>query len=340
VLVTGASGYIASHCVRLLLNYDYRVRGTVRSLKNEKKVTPIRRLQQDGRLELVEADLMNGECWKSAVSGCKYILHVASPFMIVPDASCVDIAVTGTLNVLRAASKEYSVKKVVLTSSCTAVNGKFSEGHPQDKVFDETSWTNVTNPDVDYYSRSKTLAEKAAWDFVDKIKDGNKFALTALNPTFVVGPLLIDEEGASISLMRRFLNREMPAIPELNLACVDVRDVAKAHVEAMRRPETDGERILITSQPSFFFSDIARVLGREFRRQGYWVPYYQVPYWVLWLYSFFDKEAAATLKRVGNIARFDNSKAKRLLGLEFSDPAKAMVEMGYSLIERGIVKKR
>uniref|UniRef100_A0A0K0DF20 Epimerase domain-containing protein n=1 Tax=Angiostrongylus cantonensis TaxID=6313 RepID=A0A0K0DF20_ANGCA len=126
VLVTGASGYIASHCVRLLLNYDYRVRGTVRSLKNEKKVTPIRRLQQDGRLELVEADLMNGECWKSAVSGCKYILHVASPFMIVPDASCVDIAVTGTLNVLRAASKEYSVKKVVLTSSCTAVNGKFS----------------------------------------------------------------------------------------------------------------------------------------------------------------------------------------------------------------------
>uniref|UniRef100_A0A0K0DR88 3Beta_HSD domain-containing protein n=1 Tax=Angiostrongylus cantonensis TaxID=6313 RepID=A0A0K0DR88_ANGCA len=174
---------------------------------------------------------------------------------------------------------------------------RFSEGHPQDKVFDETSWTNVTNPDVDYYSRSKTLAEKAAWDFIHF-----RFALTALNPTFVVGPLLIDEEGASISLMRRFLNREMPAIPELNLACVDVRDVAKAHVEAMRRPETDGERILITSQPSFFFSDIARVLGREFRRQGYWVPYYQVPYWVLWLYSFFDKEAAATLKRVGNIA--------------------------------------
>ncbi|KAJ1366876.1 hypothetical protein KIN20_027658 [Parelaphostrongylus tenuis] len=336
VLVTGASGYIASHCVRLLLNQGYRVRGTVRSLKNEKKVAPIRRLQQDERLELVEADLMNEECWKSAVSGCQYILHIASPFLIAPDASCIDIAVTGTLNVLRAASKEYSVKKVVITSSCVAVN----EGHPQNKVFDETSWTDITNPDVDFYSKSKTLAEKAAWDFVDNIKDGNKFALTTLNPTFVVGPLLIDEEGASISLMRRFINGEMPAVPELNLACVDVRDVAKAHVEAMIRPESDGERILITSQPSFFFRNIARILGKEFRRQGFWVPHYQAPYFVLWLYSFFDKEAAASLKRVGRIVRFDNSKAKRLLGIEFSDPARAMIEMGYSLIERGIVKKR
>ncbi|KJH53116.1 NAD dependent epimerase/dehydratase family protein [Dictyocaulus viviparus] len=367
VLVTGASGYIASHCVKLLLDDGYRVRGTVRSLKNEKKVAPIRKLQQDERLELVEADLLNEDSWKSAVSGCQYILHIASPFMIVPNASCVDIAVNGTLNVLRAASKEYSVRKVVLTSSCVAVN----EGHPQNKVFDETSWTDVSHPNVDHYVKSKTLAEKAAWNFVDNIKDGNKFALTALNPTFVLGPLMIDEEGASVSLMRRFLNKEMPGVPDLNLPCVDVRDVAKAHVEAMRRSQSDGERILITYQPSFWFRDISRILGKEFRSQGFWIPYYRVPYWLLWLYSFIDREAAACLHRIGfwipyyrvpywllwlysfidreaaaclhrigNTVRFDNSKAKRLLGIEFNDPTKAMIEMCYSLIERGIVKKR
>ncbi|CAJ0600265.1 unnamed protein product [Cylicocyclus nassatus] len=336
VLVTGASGYIASHCVKLLLSEGYRVRGTVRNLKNEKKVGPVRQLQKDDRLELVEADLLRPDGWASVVSGCQYILHVASPFPLVADATCIDIAVNGTLNVLRAASKEPSVKKVVLTSSCAAIN----EGHPQNKAFDETSWTDVTSPTVDFYAKSKTLAEKAAWNFVEGIKEGNKFALTCLNPTMVVGPLLINEEGASVTLIRRFLNTEMPAVPQLNLGFVDIFDVAKAHVEAMRRPETDGERILITSQPSFWFKDVARILGREFRRQGFWVPRYEAPYWFVWLYSFFDKEAAACLNRIGHTIRFDNSKATRLLGIEFRDPAESLIEMGYSLIERGIVKKK
>ncbi|KAK5978947.1 Epimerase domain-containing protein [Trichostrongylus colubriformis] len=171
VLVTGASGYIASHCVRLLLNDGYRVRGTVRSLKNERKVAPVKKLQQGNRLELVEADLLKEDCWESVVSGCDYVLHIASPFPIVSDATCIDTAVNGTLNVLRAVAKESRVKKVVLTSSCTAVN----EGHPKNKTFDETSWSDVTSSSVDYYARSKTLAEKAAWDFVNSIKDGNKY---------------------------------------------------------------------------------------------------------------------------------------------------------------------
>ncbi|PIO70110.1 NAD dependent epimerase/dehydratase family protein [Teladorsagia circumcincta] len=275
VLVTGASGYIASHCVRLLLNEGYRVRGTVRSLKNEKKVTPIKQLQQGDRLELVEADLLKEDCWKSVVSGCDYVLHIASPFPIVSDATCVDIAVTGTLNVLRAVSKEPSVKKVVLTSSCAAVN----EGHPQDRAFDETSWTDVDSPLVDYYAKSKTLAEKAAWDFLDSIKDANNCStmLTTIRKERVRRrKLQLLQRFHDISqLMRRFLNKEMPAVPALNLACVDVRDVARAHLLAMQRPESDGERIL----------------------------------------------------------------AKRILGMEFNDPAVAIVEMGYSLIERGIVKK-
>ncbi|VDO20638.1 unnamed protein product [Heligmosomoides polygyrus] len=115
----------------------------------------------------------------SVISGCDYVLHIASPFPIAASASCVDVAVTGTLNVLRAASTEPSVKKVVLTSSCAAVN----EGHPQDRAFDETSWTDVTSPSVDYYAKSKTLAEKAAWEFVDGIKNGNKYVFAVLKET-------------------------------------------------------------------------------------------------------------------------------------------------------------
>ncbi|KAK5979570.1 Dihydroflavonol-4-reductase, partial [Trichostrongylus colubriformis] len=302
VLVTGASGYIASHCVALLLNDGYRVRGTVRSLKNDKKVAPVKKLDQGNRLELVEADLLKEDCWESVVSGCDYVLHIASPFPIVSDATCIDIAVNGTLNVLRAVAKEPRVKKVVLTSSCAAVNG-----YTLNSSFSHFQVISLYAPTITF-----------------------RFKLTCLNPTLVVGPLLIDEEGASVSLMRRFLNGEMPAVPELNLALVDVRDVAKAHLLAMQCPETDGERLLVGINHSKYYAKLS----------GFWVPRLQAPYIVLWLYSFFDKEAAACLNRVGHTIRFDNSKAKRLLGMEFNDPAVAMVEMGYSLIERGIVKKR
>ncbi|CAJ0565964.1 unnamed protein product, partial [Mesorhabditis spiculigera] len=336
VLVTGASGYIASHCVKLLLNEGYTVRGTVRSLKNPKKVDPIKKLDQDGQLELVEADLMDADSWPEAVRGCDYVLHVASPFPIVATEETIKTAISGTLNVLKACQNEPSVKKVVLTSSCAAVN----EGNDPLLTYDETSWTNVDSPAVDFYAKSKTLAEKAAWEFVDNIKEGNKFKLTTINPTLVVGPPLIDEQGASITVIRRFLNGEMPAVPALSLALVDVRDVAKAHVEAMHRPETDGERILCTAQPSFWFRDIARVLGKEFRHQGYWVPRYQVPYFVIYIYSFIDAQAAAILNRVGFKVLFSNEKAKRLLGLEFRDPSDSLAEMAYHLIERGIIRKK
>ncbi|CAI4225482.1 unnamed protein product [Auanema sp. JU1783] len=336
VLVTGASGYIGSQCVKQLLEQGFRVRGTVRSLKNPKKVDPIKCLDKKGNLELVEADLLNAECWDRVLDGCDYVLHVASPFPIVADEKCIETAILGTLNVLKAAGQCDSVKKVVLTSSCAAVN----EGHDDPaKMYDETTWTNVNSKQVDNYAKSKTLAEKAAWDFMKEDKHTNKFKLTAINPTFVVGPMLIDEQGASITVMRRFLNMEMPGFPQLNLACVDVRDVASAHIKAMTESATDGERILVTSQPSLWFRDFARVLGSEFREQGYWIPSIQVPYYVLWIYSFLDSQAAACLHRVGHTIRFDNSKAQNLLGITFRDPKESILSMAYSMIERGHIKK-
>ncbi|KAF7637685.1 3Beta_HSD domain-containing protein [Meloidogyne graminicola] len=324
VLVTGASGFLGAHCVKQLLNCGYSVVGTVRSLQNKLKVQPLLDLASSfpkENFKLIEADLNNKECWKRAIFGCSFVLHVASPFPIEEDETIVKIAVEGTLNVLEAcADINSNVKKVILTSSCAAIN----EGHEnENRTFSEEDWTITENTKkVLSYSRSKTEAEKAAWNFIKNFKEGdNKFKLTCLNPTLIVGPVLIDIQGTSITILRRFLNNEMPLVPALQLALVDVTDVARAHILAMNCPESDNQRILITAQP-------------KFGKQGYWLPSYQAPYFGVWLYSFFDLEARQVLSRLNRHIHFDNTKAKKLLGIEFRNPEASLIDMAYSMIER------
>uniref|UniRef100_A0A914XAV0 NAD-dependent epimerase/dehydratase domain-containing protein n=1 Tax=Plectus sambesii TaxID=2011161 RepID=A0A914XAV0_9BILA len=337
VLVTGASGYLALHCVRQLLEDGYRVRGTVRSLRNEYKARPIRDLDTDGRLELVEADLEKADDWPKAVAGCTYILHVASPWPIVADESIIKTAVDGTMNVLRAANASPGVKKIVLTSSCSAVNDGYKESG---RVFTEEDWTNLENPTVVNYARSKTLAERAAWDYYYNMKDGNRFELTVLNPTLVVGPILSENDTGSLTIIKRFMSLKMPAVPKMQLALVDVRDVAKAHVIAMTSEASNGHRILITAQPSFWFKDIARVLIAEFRHQGYLVSIsHEVPYCLVKFLSYFDPHVASIMDRLNFEVKFDNSKAKNLLHMDFTPPEKALVDMIYSMVEKGVLEK-
>uniref|UniRef100_A0A8R1E1A9 Epimerase domain-containing protein n=1 Tax=Caenorhabditis japonica TaxID=281687 RepID=A0A8R1E1A9_CAEJA len=336
VLVTGASGFIGTHCVEVLLKNGYKVRGTVRDLKNKAKVQPVRQLDKRDLLELVEADLLDPLCWKNAIAGCDYVLHVASPFPIVSDEKCITTAVEGTLNVLRAIAENGNVKKLVLTSSCAAVN----EGYKQDKVFDETSWSNLESDLVDSYIKSKTLAEKAAWDFIKELPDDKKFPMTVINPTLVFGPAYVTEQGASITLMRKFMNGEMPAAPPLNMAIVDVRDVALAHFEAMRRPESDNERILVTNSPSIWFIDIAKILREEFKGKGYWIPFFTAPYFFVRLYAIFDPETKASLPRLCHKVKFDNSKVQRLLGMTMRDNKEALIDMAHSLIDLGIIERK
>ncbi|KHN74926.1 Dihydroflavonol-4-reductase [Toxocara canis] len=297
VLVTGASGFLGIHCVQQLLREGYTVRGTVRDVKNQVKIEPLRELEGGDKVELVEADLEDDKGWTDAVKGCTYVLHVASPFPIVADESIIKTAVDGTLRVLRAAAQELSVKKVVLTSSCAAIN----EGHDDpERIFNEDDWTNVNSKLVPNYSKSKTLAEKAAWDFV----------------------------------------RDTPAVPYVEIGMVDVRDVVFAHIKSLRESRSDGERILVTAQPSISFMEIANVLRKEFGPQGYYLPRFQVPYAVLWLYSFFDREARELLVRVGHQVHFDTTKAETLLGMKFMDPKQSLIEMAYDVIERGMAPKR
>uniref|UniRef100_A0A914E0B0 NAD-dependent epimerase/dehydratase domain-containing protein n=1 Tax=Acrobeloides nanus TaxID=290746 RepID=A0A914E0B0_9BILA len=266
VLVTGASGYVGSNCVQQLLAGGYNVRGTVRSLKNKEKVQPLRNLRYAReRLELVEADLLESNSWPKAVDSCDYVLHVASPLQLVADANTIKTAVEGTLNVLKACSKCNTVKKIVLTSSVSSI----IYGHEDNNhVFTEKDWSNVNGKNIDTYSKSKTLAEKAAWEFLDSIPgEDNKFKLTCLNPGLIIGPSLTDDQGTSVTLIKRILNHEMPGLPELYFNSVDVRDVAKAHILAMENPKTDGERIILAYDHGDWVADISGYLIKEFEPQ-------------------------------------------------------------------------
>ncbi|CAJ0595874.1 unnamed protein product [Cylicocyclus nassatus] len=339
VLVTGASGYVALHCVAQLLTAGYRVRGTVRSMNNARKVAPLLRLPHaNERLGLVEADLLNEEDWPAAVRDCTFILHVASPWPIVADEHTIKTAIDGTLFVLRAASMEPSVKKVVLTSSCAAVN----DGHPNDeRVFDETCWTNLDNPNVDNYAKSKTLAEKAAWNFWSTLDHNSRFALTVLNPTFVIGPMLSDCENGSATIIGRMMDfRTYLACPKVSLGVVDVRDVAKAHVEALTRKESDGERILITAR-SIWFKDMITWLRKEFSKMGYLITPAVVQNWAVKLYAYLgiDPHVAAVIHRLGPELQFDNTKSRELLGMTYTNLHISLIEMMYSMIQLGMVRK-
>ncbi|CAI4224584.1 unnamed protein product [Auanema sp. JU1783] len=339
VLVTGASGYVALHCVRELLENGYRVRGTVRDKNNKQKIAPLLRLPYaNDRLELVEADLLKPDQWPSAISGCDYILHVASPWPIVADESVIKTAVEGTLNVLQAAAKCSEIKKIVLTSSCAAVN----DGHKNSsRIFDETCWTDLNSSSVEYYAKSKTMAETAAWNYWKSIERENKYDLTVLNPTFVTGPVLSDVEHGSATIIGRMMDiRTYLAAPHVSLGIVDVRDVAKAHVLALKNKESNGERILITSQPSVWFKDMTKWLRKEFQKQGYYITPIETPTFLLKLYAAtkIDPQVAAVMHRVGPELRFDNSKSLRLFQMKYIDPKVSVLEMMYSMISCGMVK--
>ncbi|VDM96141.1 unnamed protein product [Thelazia callipaeda] len=341
VLVTGSSGYIALHCVQQLLAEGYAVRGTVRSLCNPAKVNPLRDLKYSAeRLELVEADLQCPEHWFKAVEGCTYILHIASPWPVVADETIIQTAKNGTLNVLKAAAQCPTVQKVVLTSSCTAI----TDGHKNDaRVFDELCWANVNSERVENYGRSKIIAEKSAWEFWNALPKSSRFQLTVLNPTLVVGPVLSDQKHGSALIIRRMMHYfNFPAAPKVSVGMVDVRDVARAHIRAMRYSDSDGERILITETPSVWFSQITKWLRQEFKNQGFLISPFTAPNWLAKMYAkaTSDPHFNAIKYRLGPELRFDNSKSKKLLKMEYTPIKKSVVEMAYSMLDKGMIKTK
>src|SRR3954471_23637798 len=271
VLVTGGSGFIGAHAINRLHEEGYRVRTTVRSLSREAEV---RELAGDGPLEVVAADLTDDAGWAEAVSGCDYVLHVASPFPPGPPKHEDDLIVPardGALRVLRAA-RDAGVRRVVLTSSFAAIG--YGHGHP-DTVYDETSWTDVDGEGVSAYAKSKTIAERPAWDFVGG--DGGSPELAVVNPVAVLGPLLGPDASTSIELVKRLVDGSMPGTPKGAYALVDVRDVADLHVRAMQAPEAAGERFLAMGEDFRWISEIGEWLRDALPERAKKIPKRELP---------------------------------------------------------------
>ena len=331
VLVTGATGFIALHCIKQLLDQGYEVRGTVRSLTKKNEVIDSMKINSlhPENLSIVYADLLKDEGWNEAVEGCRYVLHVASPFVLEePDHEDVLIkpAVDGTLRVLNAC-KENRVEKVVLTSSFAAI------GYGNDeKIFDETDWTN-TDSTIGAYAKSKTLAEKAAWSFVSELSDHEKFKLTVINPVAVIGPMLSDDIGTSNTIFVQLLDGSIPACPRIHIGFVDVRDVAKAHIFSMTEEKTNGERIIVSDKEMFFAE-----MGRVLKDAGYdKSTTREIPDFMLKIMAVFIKKLSGMKRSVGRKVISDKSKAKELFDWEYITAEDSAVESAKQLESMGLI---
>ena len=345
VLVTGASGYVGTHLIKQLLEQGrFRVRGTVRNLSNEKKVKPLRELVAEPKypLRLIEADLQNPKSWTEAVRRCRYVFHVASPFPVkIPKNADVLIkpAVEGTTNVLRACAESGTVKRVVLTSSVAAISSGMNgnEGAAQDHVYTESDWS--TESTCPPYERSKLKAEQAAWEFMKQLEEGKRFELVTVCPGGIVGPLLSASSGdtsAQLAIMPLTNN----GFPDVSFAVIDVRDVAAAHIAAVEKPEAAGNRYLLVYNETIAARQMVQILATEFKPQGYKVPTKPVPKAGVWFAKLFNAAAKQLYPLIGKQLTWSNEKMKSELGIEPRDIETTMIDMGYSVIELGLVQKK
>jgi nucleoside-diphosphate-sugar epimerase len=338
VLVTGGSGFIGSHCTLQLLAAGHQVRTTVRSLTREAEVRAL--LKQGGaepgeRLVFFAADLEKDAGWAQAVAGCDQVLHVASPFppLIPKDENELIVpAREGALRVLRA-SRDAGVKRVVLTSSFAAVG----YGHePQGAPFNETSWTDPNGDDVRPYVKSKTLAERAAWDFI--AKEGGKLELAVVNPVGVFGPVLGPDYSTSILIVQRLMDGAMPGCPKLYFGVVDVRDVADLHLRAMTQPAAKGERFLAVAGDFMSMLEIAKVLKTRMGALAKRVPTRQLPNWLVRIASLRDPAVKQIVPELGKRKNATNEKAKRMLGWAPRSNEESIVATAESLVQLRLVK--
>lgn len=338
VLVTGGSGFIGSHCILQLLAGGHQVRTTVRNLKREADVRAV--LQQGGatpgdRLSFYAADLESDAGWREAVGGCDYVLHVASPFPASAPKDENDLIVPareGALRVLRAA-RDDGVKRVVLTSSFAAIGyGR----PPQQRPFDETDWTDPNGHGVYPYVKSKTLAERAAWDFI--AAEGRGLDLSVVNPVAVLGPVLAPDYSTSIMLVQRLMDGAVPGCPQLTLGVVDVRDVADLHIRAMTDPAAKGERFLAVAGDFLSMRDIALVLKRRLGSAARRVPTRQLPNWLVRIAALTDPTVRQFLPELGKAKNATNAKARRVLGWAPRSNEEAIVATAESLMQLGLLK--
>ena len=337
VLVTGGSGFIAGHLILQLLDAGHRVRTTVRKLGRESAVRATLQdagMKPDAALSFVAADLEKDDGWAQAAAGCEYVQHVASPFPAAAPKHEDELIVPareGALRVLRAA-RDAGVKRVVLTSSFAAVG----YGHkPQAAPFDETSWTDPSAEGVSAYVKSKTLAERAAWDFVAK---ETSLELSVVNPVGVFGPVFGPDYATSILIVQRLLDGSVPGLAKLTFGAVDVRDVADLHVRAMTHPAANGERFLAVAGDFMTMVELARVLKDRLGPLAKRVPLRELPNWVLRVVALGDATVRQVVPELGKFKNATSAKAQRVLGWAPRSREDAVAATGESLARLGLLK--
>ena len=332
VLVTGATGYIGLHCIHQLLNQGYAVNGSVRSPERKDEIfealkdhnTPTE------NLSIFTFDLNDDEGWDQGMDGCDYLLHVASPIALENhnEDFFVKPAVAGVQRAMKFA-KKHNVKKVVLTSSVAAI----FETIESKSYYDESDWSDPDSPAISHYAKSKTLAEKTAWEFVEN--ENHPFELTVINPALVIGPSLSGDLGESNKAIVMVATGKMPVAVPLQFGYVDVRDVATAHILAMQNPASNGERFAL-AEKDLWYKDVAKVLkGNGFDK----APTFAVPVWLAKILANFSKELKITLPYLGRLRSVKNtSKAKDILGWNPRPAEESIVEIAQQIQDMGLIK--
>jgi nucleoside-diphosphate-sugar epimerase len=289
------------------------------------------------RLTFAVADLLKDEGWSQAVAGCDYVLHVASPFPPSVPANENDLIVPareGTLRVLRA-SRDAGVRRVVITSSFAAIG----YGHsPQAAPFTEKDWTNPDSPGVMPYVKSKTLAERAAWDFL--AKEGGSLELSVVNPVGVFGPVFGSDYSTSILIVQRMMDGAVPGCPKLHFGAVDVRDVADLHLRAMTNPAARGERFLAVAGDFISLLDIAKILKRRMGPLAKKVPTRELPNWFVRLAALRDPAIKQIIPELGTTKNATNEKARRVLGWSPLSVEESIVATADSLVRLDLLKSK
>lgn len=335
IFVSGGTGFLASHIIKLLLDQNHKVRASVRSLLNTAKsdflfdMVPSKKLN----LELVEAELTNPQSWLDALKGCEYVLHIATPNPQNPpkdENELIKPAVEGTLNVLNAALVNKCKKVVITSTGYTIIIG--NEG----KICTEDDWADISR--TSHYRKSKILAEKATWEFYETHK--KEIQIVVVHPSLVIGPAFSVHNNSSEKLLAELLSGSFPAIPDvpIGLQVIDVRDVAIGHIKALFVEETNGKRFILTKEKNLFFSEIVQILTEEFEKYGYKFPK--------------NTASKETIIQSGNSVaikwasmggmkfQLSNRRSIEELGMSYRDVKTTLIDMAYSIIKNGLAEDK
>lgn len=333
VLVTGGSGFVGAYCLAQLLEKGYQVRTTLRSLSKQEEVLDMLREAGIGsfeKLSFVEADLTADKNWNRAVAGCDFVLHVASPiFLRLPknEDEMIRPAVDGTLRVLRAA-RAAGVKRVVMTSNFGAVGYSHKD---QNHVITEESWTDPNEKGLSAYNKSKVLAERAAWSFIEQ--QGNGLELAVINPMAIYGPSLGPKLSAGYGLLKGLLNGTMKQLPDIRLGIVDVRDVADLHLLAMTHPQAKSQRFLALAGGTLSLLEISRLLKERMPEVAQRASLKPASGRMLRLLAPFSKKVRSILPLVGVYRNASNEKARTVLGWNPRSNEEAILAAAESLLK-------